>query len=123
MESQSDSSDGDRPARPPSPGDERPLAVLMWKDLSDEEFLARVQMVLDPDIDATARWQILRELRDLYQQRARFLERLWELIAARLEAPAGRYLPGEGELRRLLDSVHGPIPIRSREDDPPADRR
>jgi hypothetical protein len=107
------------------PTDEQPERILkcqqMWKDLSDEEFLARVQMVLDPDIDATARWQILRELRDLYQQRARFLERLWELIAARLESPDGRYLPGEGELRRLLDSVPGPIPIRSREEDLPAD--
>jgi hypothetical protein len=105
--------------------DEPPERILkcqqLWKDLSDAEFLARVQMVLDPDIDATARWQILRELRDLYQQRAHFLERLWELIAARLEAGEGRYLPGEGELWRLLASIPGPIPIRSREEDPPTD--
>jgi hypothetical protein len=108
------------------PEDELPDRILrcqqLWKDMSDEEFLARVQTVLDPDIDAMARWQVLRELRDLYRQRARFLERLWELIAARLESPDGRYLPGEAELRRLLASIPGPIPIRSREEEPPPDR-
>jgi hypothetical protein len=107
------------------PTDEQPDRILkcqqLWKDLSDEEFLARVQMVLDPDVDATARWQILSELRDLYLQRAQFLERLWDLIAARLEAEEGRYFPGEGELRRLLAAIPGPIPIRSREEEELAD--
>jgi hypothetical protein len=75
----------------------------LWRDLSDEEFLARVQMVLDQDVDPTTRWLLLRELRDLYDQRARFFHVLWDVLAARLETEDGSFLPTRQELRALLE--------------------
>jgi hypothetical protein len=75
----------------------------IWKDFSDEEFLARVQMVMDPDVDAMVRWRVLRELRDLYDQRSRFFHTLWEEMDARLQTEVANYLPGLDELRHLLE--------------------